>query len=66
MEKPLSEITRKDWIAYQWVEVSMEFGNERYFMQGHNRTPDEALRAMEEWDVTAEERGVEEAEVVVQ
>ena len=49
MEKKLSEITRKEWIVYQWLEVD-NFGSDRTFIKGQNRTPDEALQAAEEWE----------------
>lgn len=56
MEKKLSEITRNEWIAYRWTEISCQ-GDERIFLQDDERTPDEAAQAMEDWDSTAEERG---------
>ena len=56
MIKKLSEITRADWIAYQWEETTSMGDNERMFQRGFRRTPDEAAQAMEEWDMTAEER----------
>lgn len=55
MEKRLSEITRAEWIALRWVEIT-SMGGERTFVADDRRTPDEALQASEEWDVTAEER----------
>jgi hypothetical protein len=59
MQKKLSEITRADWIAIQWIEVT-EMGSERTFLANDRRTPDEAAQAMEEWDMTAKERGFAE------
>jgi hypothetical protein len=57
VEKLLSQITRNEWIKYQWIETPSSFGDEeRLFLRGALRTPDEAYQAMEEWDVTAEER----------
>jgi hypothetical protein len=57
IEKKLSEITRNEWIAYQWQEEPNTFGDEeRIFLKGFKRTPDEARQAMEDWDLTAEER----------
>ena len=48
--KQLSEITRKDWILYCWIEVESYFGdNDRTFVLGAKRTPSEALQAAEEW-----------------
>jgi hypothetical protein len=58
MEKSLSDITRKEWVALRWIEIGA-LGEERLFMSDGKRTPDEALKAMEEWDMTAEERGQE-------
>lgn len=60
MEKPLSEISRTEWIKYQWTDVTQMGDTERMMTQGFLRTPDEAYQAMEEWEVTAEDRGVEE------
>lgn len=57
IEKKLSEITRKEWIAWQWQEVSTSFGDEgRVFARGDKKAPDEARQAMEDWDSTEEER----------
>lgn len=56
MEKKLSEITRKEWIAFQWQETTTMEDEERTFLRGHGRTPDEARQAAEDWDLTAEER----------
>jgi len=59
MEKKLSEITRSEWIVFQWVEDlgTMGDGNEeRVFTAINKRTPAEAAQAAEEWDMTAEER----------
>lgn len=53
--KLLSEITRKEWIKYQWVDVT-QFGDARTMLQIQLRTPDEAMNAMMQWDSTAEER----------
>ena len=48
--KQLSEITRRDWILYQWIEVESYFGDtDRTFVLGAKRTPNEALQAAEEW-----------------
>jgi hypothetical protein len=50
MKKTLSEITRKEWIIWHWIEVD-EFGvPERNFECGPERTPTEAVQAAEEWD----------------
>jgi len=50
MEKPLSEITRKEWILYQWLETTRMGIDERCFLRGQERTPDEAMEVAEEWD----------------
>jgi hypothetical protein len=61
MEKSLDSITREEWIAFRWVEIPPSMGDEdeRMFRPAGRRTPDEALDAMEEWDVTAEARECE-------
>jgi hypothetical protein len=60
MEKKLDEITRKEWVAYRWVEAPQSMGDEdRIFITQGRRTPDEAYQALEEWEVTAEDRGVD-------
>jgi len=57
MEKKLSDITREEWIALNWMEVEASMGDpERIFMAMGKRTPDEAAQAAEDWDTTAEER----------
>jgi hypothetical protein len=60
MEKKLSEITRAEWIAFRWVETLpaglVDGTEERLFCDNGKRTPDEAAQAMDEWDMTAEER----------
>ena len=62
MEKPLSEISRTEWIKYQWNDVTQMGDPERMMQQGFLRTPDESYQAMEEWEVTAEDRGIEKPE----
>lgn len=57
MEKKLSDITRKEWIAMRWIEAPQAMGDEeRIFIRSGMRTPDEAMQAMEDWDSTALER----------
>lgn len=57
MEKKLSEITRAEWIAFRWIEAPQAMGDEeREFRTDGKRTPDEAVQAAEEWDMTVEER----------
>jgi hypothetical protein len=58
VEKALTDITRAEWIKFQWVEIPPVMGDDgdRMFRINGKRTPSEAYQAMEEWDVTAEER----------
>ena len=61
MEKALSEITRKEWVTFRWIEVDPVMNDgvtERVFETRGSRSPDEAYQAMMEWDETAEERGI--------
>ena len=64
LEKKIEDITRKEWIAFRWAEIPPTMGDddERMFRTVGHRTPDEALQAMEEWDVTADERDMPEPE----
>ncbi len=62
MEKLLSEITRKDWIVYQWIETTAMNDPERTFMRGEERTPAEAMQAAEEWDFLQSVKDEAEAE----
>ena len=55
-KKVLSEITRAEWIKWQWIDVTEMGDPERVMLRNFLRTPDEAAQAMEEWDMTAEER----------
>lgn len=56
MEKKLSEITRSEWIAINWIEITSMGDDDRIFSASYKRTPGEAMQAAEEWDSTAEER----------
>ena len=57
MRKPLSEITRAEWVSFAWVEVPGSFGNDdRLFDAEQRRTPDEACQAAMDWDSTEQER----------
>jgi hypothetical protein len=64
MEKSLDQITRREWIAFRWVEIPPVMGDddERVFRTAGKRTPDEAYQALEEWEVTAEDRDAVEDE----
>jgi predicted RecB family nuclease len=54
MEKALKDITRTEWIKYQWIDVTQMGDEERIMLQGFLRTPDEMMMAIEEWDISAE------------
>ena len=59
LEKCLSDITRAEWIAINWIEIDPVMGDsgDRVFMGNNKRTPNEAMEAAMDWDSTAEERG---------
>ena len=57
MEKMLSEITREEWIAFNWIECTC-IGEERTMLAESMRTPDEAAKARDDWDSTAFERSM--------
>lgn len=59
MQKKLSEITRAEWISFNWIDITEMGDEERMMLRGFRRTPDEAYQAMEEWDATADVRGTE-------
>ena len=56
--KKITEITRAEWIAFQWVEDSQMGDEERTFIATGRRTPDEAAQARDDWDSTAIERAI--------
>ena len=59
LEKKLSDITRAEWIAINWIEIDPVMGSDntdRIFMANNKRTPSEAMEAAMDWDSTAEER----------
>ena len=56
MEKKLSDITRQEWICYHWLECTPT-DDDRVFLQHYRKTPDEAAKAAEDWDMTADDRG---------
>jgi hypothetical protein len=64
MIKVLQDITRQEWVAYRWIEIPPVMGDDddRSFRTDGRRTPDESYQAMEEWDMTAEERDIEPEE----
>jgi len=52
MEKKLSEITKKEWCLYQWLDSgSMGSDGDRIFIRGFKHTPAEALQALEQWEI---------------
>lgn len=55
IEKPLSQVTRKEWIQYQWYDVTQLGDQERVMQRGFKRTPDESIEAMNQWDCLEEE-----------
>jgi len=62
MEKSLDQITRKEWVAYRWIEIPPtmdDTDDDRIFRSAGKRTPEEAYQALEEWEMTAEDRGVD-------
>lgn len=58
MEKGLSQITREEWVTYQWIDVTQMGDEERIFMRHYKRTPDEMAQAMMDWEETEEFRQV--------
>jgi hypothetical protein len=50
-KKTLLDITRSEWIAYKWLDVTTLGDKERMFIRGYMRTPPEAKIAGEEWDI---------------
>lgn len=67
MIKELSKITRQEWVAFRWIEIPPVMGDddERMFRTAGRRTPDEAYSAMEEWEVTEEDRDIQEEKGVI-
>jgi hypothetical protein len=55
IEKNLSEITKAEWVTFNWFD-NQEFGSpeERLMVRGSRRTPDEAMQAQINWDETAD------------
>jgi hypothetical protein len=48
--RPITEITKDEYIAYEWIEVTSLTDLFRMFVRGRERTPEEALQASKEWD----------------
>lgn len=52
MEKKLSEITKKEWCLYQWLDSgTMGAVDDRVFIRGFRHTPEEAMQALEQWEI---------------
>jgi len=51
--KKLSEITKKEWVRFNWIEVDAVDG-ERIMGKGLQRTPEEAMGAVMQWEETEE------------
>ena len=68
MIKNLTEITRQEWIAFRWIEIPPVMGDddERMFRSAGRNTPSEAMQALEEWEVTAEDRDIDEEKGIIQ
>jgi hypothetical protein len=49
--KTVSEITKADWVVYNWVEATEHQDKERVFMRTTERTPEEAHKALNEWRI---------------
>jgi hypothetical protein len=47
--KKLSEITRKEWIAYEWIKVT-GFQEQPVYTRGLKRTAKDAAKAAADWD----------------
>ena len=50
MEKPISEITRAEWMVFNWLETTQAGDEERMFEAIGKRTPDEAVQAGSDYD----------------
>jgi len=51
IEKSLSEITRKEWIQYRWIDVTQMGDPGRIMLRGFKHTPEEAFEAMNQYDL---------------
>jgi len=54
--KKLSDITRKEWIEYEWINVS-GFQEEPVYKRGSKRTARGAAKASAEWDKMSAKTG---------
>jgi hypothetical protein len=46
----MSDITRPEWITYEWIDRTLHGDSERMLLQGHMRTPEEGAKAADDWD----------------
>ena len=46
----LDELSKQDWIIYDWVAVYHVGNRQPIMVQGNARTPNEAYQAAIEWD----------------
>lgn len=56
MEKQLIDITRAEWIAFNWIDVTQMGDQGKVLISGRRRTPDERMQAMIDWGETEEIR----------
>lgn len=52
--KSISEITRAEWILYQWTDVTLFSQAERTYCRGAQRPIEESIHAAQEWDTYQE------------
>lgn len=64
-QKKLSEITRQEWIIFQWQDITAVGDAERMFIRCFRRTPNEAITALGAWDRLAEEKGEKDGKLDV-
>ena len=54
--RPISEITRDEWIAFQWYDITRVGDPEARFVRGYDRDPADAWQRGQEWDNLQEAR----------
>jgi hypothetical protein len=52
--KKLSEITKKEWVKFNWIDVTEAGDQERVMLKSLQRTPEEAMGAVMQWEETEE------------
>lgn len=52
--KKLSEITKKEWVRFNWIDLTEPGDSERMMGKMLQRTPEEAMAAMMQWEETEE------------